>query len=57
VDEKKLVGSASIEPDGEITMQVDPGLLGPALEKSEGWGMSIQPEQTVEEMWAKRRTY
>jgi len=59
VNERKLVGTASIEPDGEILMQIDPEI--PVAPTSRVAGMSSHPEiwmePSIEEVWAKRRTY
>ncbi len=73
VDEKVLIGTATIEPDGEVTMQIDRNdfvdgeEIAKAVGDSEHWGTveklaesrrpEIWAEPNNEVIWVKRRTY
>lgn len=52
-----LIGSATIEPDGEVRMQIDREDYDPLPPEPGDLEMSIQPKPDIEELWAKRRTY
>lgn len=54
VDERKLIGTATIGEDGEVLMQVEGLKNMPDVEPQRP---EIWMEPDIEELWAKRRTY